>query len=590
MVKGLVGVAIFAFAAVAHAQSPQEQATRELHALFDETWERGLREDPLLASGRGDRRYDRLWPDVSVGALQRRNDANVAALARLEQIDRELLTPAERLNYDVFRHRYRARVAAFSFKSYLFDLRAGDGVHRLSAVAEELPFATAADYDSWIARLRSIDRYLDQNKALLELGIREKRVQPRVVMDRVETALASLIAVKDPTQSAFYRAFTRIPESVPADERARLQAEGKQAVASVVLPAYRRFEQFVRERYLPASRATVGLWDTPNGVAFYAQRAQHFTTTSMTPEEIHAIGLKEVARIEQQMNEVMRQTGFKGSFAEFLVFLRTDPQFYFKSPDDLLRAYIVTAKSIEPELVKLFRKLPRTPYGVRAVPEEIAQNTAVAYYMAPAADGSRAGYYYVNLYRPEIRAKYEIEVLTAHEAVPGHHLQIALSRELEDLPRFRRDAGGDGGTIAFNEGWGLYAESLGDELGLYRDPYSKFGQLTYEMWRAVRLVVDTGIHYKHWTRDQAIAYFKVHAARSEADIANEVDRYIEWPGQALAYKIGQLKILELRARAQQQLGARFDIREFHDVVLSNGSVPLATLEQLVDEWIQRRLS
>jgi prolyl oligopeptidase len=281
----------------------------------------------------------------------------------------------------------------------------------------------------------------------------------------------------------------------------------------------------------------------------------------------------------------MRQTGFQGSFAEFLRFLRTDRQFYFESPDELLRAYTVAAKSIEPELVKLFRKLPRTPYGVRAVPDEIAKNTAVAYYMAPAADGSRAGYYYVNLYRPEIRAKYEIEVLTAHEAVPGHHLQIALSQELEGLPNFRRDGGGDGGTLAFNEGWGLYAESLGDQLGLYRDPYSKFGQLTYEIWRAARLVVDTGIHHKRWTRDQALAYFNANAARSEADIANEVDRYIEWPGQALAYKIGQLKILELRSRAQQKLGSRFDIREFHDVVLSNGPVPLATLEQLVDEWI-----
>jgi uncharacterized protein (DUF885 family) len=588
MFKGLFTFALFAIAAAADAQSPQEQAARELHALFDETWERGMREDPLRASGRGDRRYDRLWPDMSLAALQRRNDADVAALARLEQIDRELLTPAERLNYDMFQHRHRTRVAAFSFKSYLFDLRAGEGVQRLSAMAEALPFATVADYENWLARLRTIDRYLDQNKALLELGIREKRVQPRVVMDRVERALASLIAVDDPTQSPFYRPFTRIPAAVAPDERARLEAEGKEVIATVVLPAYRGFEQFFRERYLPASRATVGLWDTPKGDSFYAQRAKHFTTTSLTPDEIHDIGLKEVERIHQQMDEVMRQTGFKGSLEEFLVFLRTDRQFYFQSPDDLLRAYTVAAKSIEPELVKLFRKLPRTPYGVRAVPDEIAKNTAVAYYMAPAADGSRAGYYYVNLYEPEIRAKYEIEVLTAHEAVPGHHLQIALSQELEGLPNFRRDAGGDGGTLAFNEGWGLYAESLGDQLGLYRDPYSKFGQLTYEMWRAVRLVLDTGIHHKRWTRDQAIAYFKAHAARSEADIANEVDRYIEWPGQALAYKIGQLKILELRSRAQQKLGSRFDIREFHDVVLSNGPVPLATLEQLVDEWIVSR--
>jgi prolyl oligopeptidase len=368
-----------------------------------------------------------------------------------------------------------------------------------------------------------------------------------------------------------------------------LQVEGKEAIATVVLPAYRRFEQFFRERYLPASRTTVGLWDTPKGDAFYAERAKHYTTTALTPTEIHEIGLQEVARIRQKMEEVMRQTGFKGGFQEFLVFLRTDPQFYFQSPNDLLRAYTVAAKSIDPQLVKLFRKLPRTPYGVRAVPDEIAGTAAVGYYMAPAADGTRAGFYYVNLYRPEIRAKYEIEVLTAHEAVPGHHLQIALGQELEGLPNFRRDGGGATGVLAFNEGWALYAESLGDQLGLYADPYSKFGQLTYDMWRAVRLVVDTGIHHKRWTRDQAIAFFKEHAARSEADIANEVDRYIEWPGQALAYKIGQLKITELRTRAQRRLGSRFDIREFHDVVLSNGAVPLAMLERLVDEWITVKL-
>src|SRR5688572_11149396 len=311
MFKGLFTVALFAFAAVVQAESPQERAARELHALFDETWERSLRDNPLHASGRGDRRYDRLWPDVSLAGLQRRNEADVAALARLEQVDRELLTPADRLNYDVFRHRYRTRVAAFSFKSYLFDLRAGEGVQRLSALAEALPFATVADYDNWLTRLRTIDGYLAQHKALLELGIREKRVQPRVVMDRVETALASLIAVGDPAQSPFYRPFTRIPAAVTADERARLEAEGKQVIATVVLPAYRRFERFFRERYLPASRATVGLWDTPAGDAFYAQRAQHFTTTSLTPQEIHEMGLKEVERIHRQMHEVMRQTGFQ---------------------------------------------------------------------------------------------------------------------------------------------------------------------------------------------------------------------------------------------------------------------------------------
>jgi uncharacterized protein (DUF885 family) len=282
------------------------------------------------------------------------------------------------------------------------------------------------------------------------------------------------------------------------------------------------------------------------------------------------------------MDEIIRKVGFRGTFAEFVNFLRTDPQFYYKTPDELFRGYVVTAKLIEPELVKLFGKLPRTPYGVRVIPMTSAPTTTTAYYQGPSIEGTRPGYYYVNLYRPEVRPKYEMEVLTVHEAVPGHHLQIALAQEQSDLPTFRRN----GGITAFVEGWGLYSESLGEDLGLYKDPYSKFGQLTYDMWRAVRLVVDTGLHYKHWTRQQAIDYFKANAAKTEADIINEIDRYISWPGQALAYKIGQRRILELRQLARSTLGPRFDIRAFHDVVLSNGAVPLETLDSIVREWIK----
>ncbi len=281
------------------------------------------------------------------------------------------------------------------------------------------------------------------------------------------------------------------------------------------------------------------------------------------------------------MDKIIREVGFQGSFAEFLDFLRTDKRFYYATPDELFRAYAVLAKQIDPELVKLFKRLPRTPYGVRPIPATSAPNTTTAYYQGPALDGSRAGYYYVNLYRPEVRPKYEMEVLTLHEAVPGHHLQISLAQEQDDLPPFRRNAE----HTAYVEGWALYTESLGDRLGLYKDPYSRFGQLTYDMWRAVRLVVDTGIHAKHWTRQQAIDYFKANAAKTEADIINEVDRYISWPGQALAYKIGQLKILELRGEAERQLGARFDIRDFHDEVLRNGAVPLDVLEKQIRSWI-----
>ena len=561
-------------------QSPTAATT--FHALMDEAWESDLRNNPLQASYLGDRRYESQWPDVSLAALAKRNDANATTLARLQRIDRAALSTQDQLSYDLFAWEFKSRVGAYPFKPYLYDLRLRDGVQSLSEVAELIPYTTVADYEHWIARLKTIDRYLEQNQLLLELGIREKRTQPRVIMERV---LPQFTALTKPgaEDSPFYEPFKRIPDSVPPADRARLQAEGKAAIEGVVIPAYTRFEKFFRERYVPASRRTDGIWDTPDGMAFYEERARFHTTTTLTPAQIHDIGLEEVARIRGEMDKVIREVGFKGSFSEFLDFLRTDPQFYYKTPDELFRAYAVLTKQIDPELVKLFRRLPRTPYGVRPIPATSAPNTTTAYYQGPALDGSRAGYYYVNLYRPEVRPKYEMEVLTLHEAVPGHHLQISIAQEQADLPPFRRNAE----HTAYVEGWALYTEGLGDRLGLYKDPYSRFGRLTYDMWRAVRLVVDTGIHAQHWTRQQAIDYFKANAAKTEADIVNEVDRYISWPGQALAYKVGQLRIQELRALAERQLGPKFDIRDFHDVVLSNGAVPLDVLEQQVKDWIAR---
>lgn len=557
-------------------------STAAFHALIDEAWETDMREDPLRASYLGDRRYESQWPDVSLAAIAKRNDSNVATLARLQRIDRAQLSTQDQLSYDLFAWEYRSRIGAYPFKPFLYEVRPREGVQTLSEQAELVPFTAVADYEHWIARLRTIDRYLAQTQSLLELGIREKRTQPRVVMERVLPQLAELIK-PGAENNPFYAPFNRMPDSFSAAERVRLQTEGKATIEGVVIPAYAKFEKFFRERYVPASRSTDGIWDTPDGLAFYQERARFHTTTNLTPEEIHQIGVKEVARIRAEMDAVIREVGFKDTFSEFLEFLRTDPQFYYKTPDELFRAYAVLAKQIDPELVKLFKTLPRTPYGVRPIPATSAPNTTTAYYQGPAADGSRAGYYYVNLYRPEVRPKYEMEVLTLHEAVPGHHLQVALAQEQTDLPLFRRNAE----HTAYVEGWALYTESLGDRLGLYRDPYSRFGQLTYDMWRAVRLVVDTGIHAKHWTRQQAIDYFKANAAKTDADIINEVDRYISWPGQALAYKVGQLRILQLRAEAERQLGPKFDIRDFHDVVLSNGAVPLEVLEQQVRDWIAR---
>jgi uncharacterized protein (DUF885 family) len=571
----LVFLTLVLVATTAHSQAS------ELHALFKAAWDEDMKENPLEASYFGDRRFEREWPDVSAIARQRRDTSNADRLAQLHRIGRTALSPQDQLNYDLFAWEYRSRLDAIPFKTWLYDIQSGGGIQTLSESAEVLPFATTGDYENWIARLQSVDRYIGQNIELLEIGIREKRTQPKVIMDRVVPVIAANVTATA-EENPFYAPFKNMPESIPAVDRTRLQASGKQAVEKVVIPAYRRFEKFFRERYLPACRDTVGIWDTPDGDAFYRERVKYHTTTDLTPEQIHAIGLQEVARIRGEMDEIIRKVGFKGSFAEFVNFLRTDPQFYFKTPDELFRAYVVTAKLIDPELVKLFGKLPRTPYGVRVIPMTSAPTTTTAYYQGPSIEGTRPGYYYVNLYRPEVRPKYEMEVLTVHEAVPGHHLQIALVQEQTDLPTFRRN----GGITAFVEGWALYSEGLGEDLGLYKDPYSKFGQLTYDMWRAVRLVVDTGIHQKHWTREQAIDYFKANAAKTEADIINEVDRYISWPGQALAYKIGQRRILELRKLVQSTLGPRFDIRAFHDVVLSNGAVPLETLDSIVREWIK----
>jgi prolyl oligopeptidase len=326
----------------------------------------------------------------------------------------------------------------------------------------------------------------------------------------------------------------------------------------------------------------VGIFDTPDGRAFYRELIAYHTTTQLSADEIHAIGLREVARIRTEMDKIIASVGFKGDFAAFIHYLRTDPRFFYTDPDELLHGYMVIAKSIDPNLVKLFGKLPRTPYGVRPVPATSAPNTTTAYYQPLASDGSRPGFYYVNLYKPDQRPKWEMEVLTTHEAVPGHHLQIALQYEnAAGVPMIRRMSD----FTAYAEGWGLYAESLGGQLGLYTDPYSKFGELTYDMWRAVRLVVDTGIHDRGWTRQRAIDFFMANAPKSELDITNEIDRYIAWPGQALAYKVGQLKIMELRDAAQRTLGDKFDIRAFHDTVLSTGAVPLSVLENTVRQWV-----
>ncbi len=558
-------------------------ATADLHALFDREWERDLADNPLYATYYGETRYNDRWPDISPAAQAARDAADARVLEALAGIPRGDLPPSEQLNYDLFRHEYETRVAAVPFHREYYSIEASSGPQSLNEVAELMPFETVADFETWLRRMQAIPAYLDAYGERLRRAAAEKRTQPRAVMERVLDPLEKQV-VDDPEDSPFFDRFRSFPEAIPDAERERLAAAAKQVIAGSVIPAYRRFQAIFRDEYLPATRETVGLWDTPDGREHYRFLARYHTTTGLTPEEIHAIGLAEVARNRAEMQQVMDEVGFKGSLTAFFEHLRTDPQFYYKTGDELFRAYAYIVKMIDPELPKLFGKLYRTPFGLRPIPDNSAPNTTTAYYSGPSLDGTRPGYYYVNLYRPEVRPKYEMEVLSVHEAAPGHHLQIALAQEQTDLPMFRRA----GGYTAYIEGWGLYSERLGYALGLYQDPYSRFGQLTYDQWRAVRLVVDTGLHDLGWTRQQAIDYFMANAAKTEADIVNEIDRYISDPGQALAYKIGQLKFLELRTRAEQALGDRYDIRAFHDTVLATGAVPLDVLERTVDDWIAAR--
>jgi uncharacterized protein (DUF885 family) len=561
-------------------------ATQKMHALFDSAWQEDLRADPTRASYLGDNRYNERWTDMSLAGHAARNKQNAATLARLRAIPRAALPPAEQLNYDLFAREYQQRLQAYQHRAFLYAINPRDGIQSQSETAELLPFQSLKDYQDWLGRLRGIGSLVDQHIELLTAAAAEKRTQPRVIMQRLTPQLA-LQAVDKPEDSPFFQPFRRMPDSIPAAQREPLLTAGRDVIATVVIPAYRRLQQHFLTQYLPATRSSVGISDTPGGADYYRNRIEFHTTLSgVTADEIHAIGLREVERIRGEMLKITAKVGFTGTLQEFFVHLRSDPKFYYRTPEELFAAYESVSKRIDPNLVRLFGTLPRTPYGVRAIPATAAPNTTTAYYQPPAVDGTRPGYYYVNLYRPEVRPKYEMEVLSIHEAVPGHHLQIALALEQASLPEFRRNAE----FTAYVEGWALYSESLGEELGLYQDPYSKFGQLTYDMWRAVRLVVDTGIHAKDWTRQQAIDFFKDNAAKTEVDIVNEIDRYISWPGQALAYKLGQLRIQSLRREAEQKLGTRFDIRAFHDALLATGAIPLDVMEGNMRRWIATRAS
>lgn len=564
------------------ATAREQMLVEQLRELFEAEWQRRLADSPILATYLGDARYNDRWDDLTPQAIAARHAEDQITLEKLGTIDRAQLPADEQLNYDLFRRDLADRIAGHAFKPELTPISQLDGVQLLAQIVEFTPFTSVKDYENWLARLQSLETLIDQNIALMRTGIAEKRVRPRIAMQRVLPQLSAQLVTRA-EDSPFHAPFESYPESVDEDVRAQLSIAAQAVILESVVPAYRRLHDFMAKEYLPACpEHDYGLSTQPDGAAHYAWLVGHHTTTSLTAEQIHELGLREVARLRTEMAAVMRRAGHTGSIARFRDKLSWNPRYQYREPEALLDAYRAIAKRIDPALPRLFGKLPRTPYGVRAIPDLAAPSAPAAYYYPPSADGTRAGYFYANTHRPETRYGWEMEALTAHEAVPGHHLQIALANELEGLPAFRKHGME---LTAFVEGWGLYAESLGEELGLYQDVGSRFGQLSFEMWRAVRLVVDTGLHAKGWSRKKAREYAAELVPKSADEIAVEIDRYIAMPGQALAYKVGELKIQELRQRARAKLGARFDVRGFHDTVLGSGPLPLDLLEQNIDAWI-----
>ena len=566
------------------APAPESGPRGKLHALFGEVWEFELREDPLFASGVGDHRYDDRLPSVSAAALARRKDVRRAFLDRLLAIDPSSLEDADRESQALLRFQLESAVRDFELHRHRFPINSDSGFHMdFAQNVDQTRFDTTADYEHYLERLRAFPAYARENVELLRDGIRTGWTIPRAVLAGYEKTIEAHV-VPAPAQSRFFRPFQSFPAAVPAPDRARLTAAAEKVIREDVVPAYRSFLEFMTKEYIPHARATVGASEMEGGREYYAYLVRHFTTLDRTPEQVHETGLAEVRRIRAEMDEVIRKAGFQGSFAEFLKFLRTDPRFYAKTPEELLSRASRIAKHIDGQLPAFFGRLPRQPYGVEPVPAEIAPKYTGGRYVPAPPGGKKAGTYWVNTYALESRPFYVLESLTLHEAVPGHHLQIALAGELTDLPAFRRFLYID----AFGEGWGLYCERLGREMGLYADPYSDFGRLTYEMWRACRLVVDTGLHAMGWTRQRALDYLASNTALSLHECETETDRYISWPGQALAYKTGELTIRSLRARAEQALGPRFEIREFHDRILAGGTVTMPILESRIDRWIRSK--
>jgi uncharacterized protein (DUF885 family) len=562
--------AFLAASAVANAQSVQD--------FFKDTWEERLREEPEFASRVGRHEYDGVWTDYSKAARDERRLHLEKRLAAASRIDTTKLTPKEKLSIRLLAYDLRVRLDAWDATTLVLAVGQLYGLHtNVYQAFDGAPAVTVRDYENQLLRLRGIPKLIDQRLAALDEAIAKHMTQPKVVVDLVMQQVAEQVK-QAPGDSALLEAFRHFPRTIPAGDQQRLKTQASDAYVSAFLPAWKKLYDYLETKYLPVARPSIAVTSLPQGAETYRALIRSLTTTNMTAEEIHNLGLAEVKRLESEMQALLKEAGFAGTISEYERKLQADPTQHFQSKDEMLAYCRNIAKIIEPQLPNQFRRIPMLLYGIRAIPPDREAATA-SNAQGPAPDFSRPGWFNLNAYQPEKQVKYNKESLVLHEAVPGHIFQGTLAQGLTDLPEFRRFYS----NSAYGEGWALYVESLGSELGVYREPSSRFGQLASERFRGVRLVVDTGMHAFGWTRERALDYFVTHSPDSSTA---EIDRYISWPGQALSYKLGQLKIRQLRTFAEQQLGARFDVREFHDVVLRNGRLPLELLDEQVKEYVR----
>jgi uncharacterized protein (DUF885 family) len=574
-----------------HAQAAEaplnmNSESKALLQLFNDEQAFTWKEDPLTASYEGQRTYDDRLESALPVDLERRAAGYARFLERLRAIGRAELSGEDRISYDLFDFILTYRIKFAAYKEWRTPLNSDSGFHTaVMQMHEAADTQSVTGFERYISRLNDVKRYFAENIANMRLGLADGYTLPAEILPGV-ASIVEAEQFESPEDSPLYGPFKALPDFIPSTDQARLREAGKAAIRSAVIPAYREFQAFFRDEYMPRARTTIAASALPNGRAYYADLVRYFATYDITPDEVHEIGLTEVARIGASMAETMKAAKFTGSFAEFLALLRSDPQFYAKTPIELLKDASYIAKDIDGKLPRYFGKLPRTPYRVEPVPATLAPNYTAGRYNAGPNDGRTPGSYWVNTYALDRRPLYSLPALTLHEAVPGHHLQIALARELTDLPAFRRNTY----LSAFGEGWALYCEKLGVEMDMYKTPYEDFGRLSYEMWRACRLVVDTGMHWKGWSREQALDYLRKNTTLSEHEVRTETDRYIAWPGQALSYKLGEIRICELRRKAEQALGPKFDLRAFHDAVLAEGTITLPMLGRRIDAYVALSVS